>query len=143
MGVLANAGPELPYARRTRRLTTAGVALWDVLQASIRPGSLDSAIDTDTAVANDFADFLSNYTTLRMVAFNGKKAASLFQKLVAPALAKPAASVDYLTLPSTSPAHAAMSFEEKLACWSEIKPYLQPVIVSGNRTRTTTQQKIN
>ena len=49
---------------------------------------------------------------------NGGKAASLFRRQVLPSL--PAALADPLVcldLPSTSPAHAAISYEQKLAAW--------------------------
>lgn len=126
MGKLFDAGPDLDYAERTRRLAAAGIAVWDVLRASVRPGSLDASIDLESAVANDFDRFLAEHESICLVAFNGRMAATLYRQLAAPTLAKPAASIDYLHLPSTSPAHAAMSFEEKLARWSGIKSYSQP-----------------
>lgn len=126
MGQLFDAGPELNYAERSRRLAAAGIAVWDVLRASVRPGSLDASIDLDSAVANDFERFFADHPSIFLVAFNGKMAATLFRRLAAPALAKHADSVDYLDLPSTSPAHAAMSFEEKLACWSGIQTHSPP-----------------
>ena len=55
---------------------------------------------------------------LRRVCLNGGKAASLFRRQVLPSL--PAALADLLVcldLPSTSPAHAAISYEQKLAAW--------------------------
>src|SRR5258706_6926573 len=52
MGSLFGAGPSLPYAERTARLQSAGIALWDVLQACVRPGSLDASITDE--VANHF-----------------------------------------------------------------------------------------
>ena len=44
MGELFGAGPSLPYQERVATLQSIGVALWDSLQACIRPGSLDASI---------------------------------------------------------------------------------------------------
>ena len=107
--------PGLDYAQRLHALQAAGVALWDVLQACERPGSLDADIRGDTLVANDFAAFLERYPAIVRVCFNGAKAAALYRRHVLPGLALP---LEYVDLPSTSPAHAAASFERKLAAWS-------------------------
>lgn len=120
MGVLFDAGPDVPYDERTRRVAAAGVAIWDVLDASVRPGSMDAAIDLSTARANDFAAFLASRPDIRLVCFNGKTAESLFRRLVAPNLEKGSNVQRFETLPSTSPAFAAMSFEEKLERWKII-----------------------
>ncbi len=121
MGVLFAAGPELVYGARADRLIECGVAVWDVLYSSVRPGSMDSAIDQSTAVANDFATFFAQQPDIRLVCFNGRKAAQLFARLVANSLDATCDSLRYKTLPSTSPAHASMSFEEKLEQWSFLK----------------------
>ena len=121
MGVLFAAGPELSYAERVARLAACGVAVWDVLQSSVRPGSMDSAIDQTTAVANDFASFFAGQPGIQLVCFNGQKAAQLFARLVATDLDSSCVRLRYQTLPSTSPAHAAMSFEKKLEHWSILK----------------------
>ncbi len=112
----------LPYRQRILRLTAQRIALWDVLGASRRPGSLDAAIDLASAQPNDFRALFAAQRELRLVAFNGRKAAELFRRLVAPSLDR--GPPDYLTLPSTSPAHAAMSFADKLALWSAVTRYL-------------------
>jgi hypoxanthine-DNA glycosylase len=121
MGELFAAGPALPYAERADRLTACGVAVWDVLRSSVRPGSMDSAIEQSSAVANDFAAFFAQQPDIRLVCFNGQKAAQLFARLVAPGLDAPCKTLRYQTLPSTSPAHASMRFEKKLEYWSILK----------------------
>lgn len=108
--------PAQDYPERLAALQRARVALWDVLQACERPGSLDAAIRPDTLVANDFADFLHRHPDLVRVCFNGGKAAALYRRHVLPGL-DPARALQYLDLPSTSPAHAAARFDEKLAVW--------------------------
>ena len=116
MAQLAEINLALPYADRVQQLQAKGYALWDVLAACQRQGSLDSAIRN--ADANDFARFLAAHNQVDCIAFNGAKASQLFKKLVLPALTLPP---PLLTLPSTSPAHAAMSFSQKLSAWQQIK----------------------
>jgi len=102
------------YAERCTGLTTNNMALWDVLQASVRPGSLDADIRIDTAVENDFVSFLDEYPDIEQIVFNGKKAEQLFHRRVP---ADHIQRIELLGLPSTSPAYAAMSFTGKLSAW--------------------------
>ena len=119
MGALFGAGPSLPYADRLARLIECRIAVWDVLAAGERLGSLDSAIVSATAVSNDFAAFFERQPEIEQVCFNGTKAADLYRRLVLPTLPARAAGLETRLLPSTSPAHAARSFAVKLALWSE------------------------
>ena len=118
MGEFFGAGPDVPYAKRTVLLKRNNIAVWDVLASSDRPGSMDSDIDIATAKPNDFASFLTMYSTIRLVCFNGQKAARMFKDMVLSRRNGPQPDLRYETLPSTSPAFAAMSFEEKLRKWS-------------------------
>ncbi len=118
MGDLFAAGPELDYLLRLQRLIANRIALWDVIEACQRPGSLDSAISEDGMATNDFVGFFKQYPHITRVYFNGQKAAGLFKKKVAPSLT---GQYQYHTLPSTSPAHAAKSYAAKLEAWSVIR----------------------
>lgn len=111
--------PGAPYEERTAALREAGIALWDVLANCVRPGSLDTAIESETAAANDLAPLLSACPDLRLIAFNGAAAERWFSRLVRPSLPA-AASLPTRRLPSTSPAHAAMRFEEKCRLWRAV-----------------------
>ena len=104
-----------PYAKKTTTLTEAGFALWDVLGACSRAGSLDSAILCASETVNPLADFLGAHPTIEKVLFNGAKAAHCFHRKVAPTLCDNKRK--YIRLPSTSPANAVMSFAEKRAIW--------------------------
>ena len=115
MGALFGAGPALPYAERLQRLKAAGVALWDVIAACERQGSLDSAIAPASIEANDFARLFHDCPHIRHVFFNGAAAETAFRRHVRGRIALPALSIT--RLPSTSPAHAARNFEAKLAAW--------------------------
>jgi TDG/mug DNA glycosylase family protein len=113
MGVLFGAGLDKPYDERAAILKARGVAVWDVLQYCVRPGSLDSDISDE--VPNDFASFFRDHPGIGHVYLNGGKAASAFRKFVGTDC-----PVVTTQLPSTSPAHAGMSFEKKLAAWRVI-----------------------
>jgi hypoxanthine-DNA glycosylase len=115
MGQLVGAEPALAYAERCRILQASGIALWDVLKSCQRQGSLDTAIQPASIVTNDFAGFLASHSHISRVYFNGATAEQTFRKLVLPTL--DAKQLSFTRLPSTSPAHAAMSFAEKLERW--------------------------
>jgi TDG/mug DNA glycosylase family protein len=66
---------------------------------------------------NDFNTFLSSHPYIELICFNGSKAQKLYNRCVLPKLAQTFASIKYELLPSTSPAHAAMPYEEKLLHW--------------------------
>ena len=103
------------YATRCRQLIDQRIAVWDVLASSVRPGSLDSSIQLSTAAPNDFAKFLSDQPDIQRIGFNGKTAERLFRRRVVPTLGLPLPEL--VGLPSTSPAHASMSFDRKLEIW--------------------------
>ena len=106
------------YAARCEALRAHGIAVWDVLSSSVRPGSLDADIDIGTAQANDFRRFFAEHDGIRLVCFNGRKAEALFRRFVLPGLAHP--GLQYERLPSTSPAHASLPVAERLAIWRGI-----------------------
>jgi len=121
IAALFDADGALSYAQRVRLLTGNQIALWDVLAAATRPGSLDSSIVQASALANDFAGFFRSHPCIRRVFFNGRKAEALYRRLVLPGLGPEFAALRYESLPSTSPAHAGMSFAKKLGRWRRIK----------------------
>lgn len=104
------------YDERCVSLTKNRVALWDVLQASVRPGSLDADIRLETAKANNFACFLHEHSRIERIAFNGRKAEQLFHRMVP---TEHYQNLHLTGLPSTSPAYAAMPFAGKLEAWKE------------------------
>ena len=118
MGELFGAAPHLPYALRVAALARARVAVWDVLEACVRPGSLDADISADGLVANDFAGFFHRNPGISRVYFNGVKAAQLFSRFALPTLA--GHQLAQHTLPSTSPAHARLTFAAKCDAWRVI-----------------------
>jgi double-stranded uracil-DNA glycosylase len=119
MGEIVGAGPELPYPARLVRLRAHGLAVWDVLAAGEREGSLDSSIVSASIVVNDFGSFFEHHRELRLICFNGNTAERLFKRKVLPDLKPEWAAIERRALPSTSPAHASLRFEQKLARWRE------------------------
>ncbi|KVM77961.1 DNA-deoxyinosine glycosylase [Burkholderia ubonensis] len=103
---------ELAYDARLERVLKHGIGIWDVLAACHREGSLDSAIRN--AKPNDFDALREHAPLLKKVCFNGKTAGR-FAEVIG------AAGYETLVLPSSSPANAMMSFEQKLALWRRIR----------------------
>lgn len=99
---------ERPYEVRLARLLAHRVGLWDVLDACDRQGSLDASITNSRA--NAFTRLKRRAPHLTDVAFNGGTAGRF-----APVFA----DAGYFTtvLPSSSPAHAGRTYEQKLAIW--------------------------
>lgn len=100
----------LDWSARYACLRARGIALWDVIEHCEREGSLDASI-RDPA-ANDLPGLLARLPELEAVLFNGRTAARA-------AATVEAAGYGTVVLPSSSPAHAGMSFEDKLARWRE------------------------
>ncbi len=109
--------PELPYAERLTRVLAHRVGIWDVLGACVRPGSLDSNIRHPQA--NDFERLRQLAPALRRVGFNGGTSGRF-----APQFA--AAGYETVVLPSSSPAHAARTFEQKLELWRALLSQSRP-----------------
>jgi len=118
MGELIGAGPALDYPQRLGKLKAAGFALWDVIAVCERASSLDADIVGASVRPNDFSAYFAVHRSIERVFFNGAAAETSFRRLVLPGLANP--SLSFVRLPSTSPAHAARSYAEKLAAWSAI-----------------------
>ena len=113
MGELVGAKPDIAYEERLLLLKSSGIALWDVLASCERKTSLDSHIRNESA--NDFATFFARHPHITRVFFNGSKAEQCFRKFVQDKQALPVLKLH--RLPSTSPAHAGMCYEDKLEIW--------------------------
>ena len=98
----------LPYEARLQRLAHHRIGLWDVIDACRREGSLDAAIRD--ARAADFSVLHRGFPSLRTIAFNGKTSGRFVPQF-------DAAGFRTLVLPSSSPANAQLTFEQKLVKW--------------------------
>ncbi|MDD2661985.1 MAG: DNA-deoxyinosine glycosylase [Methylococcales bacterium] len=115
MAELLEFDPRCSYETRLHELKTARIALWDVLRSCTRIGSLDANIDNSSITANDFQSFFAAHNRIRAVFFNGAKAESAYRQYVLPSVSN--VPLSYMRLPSTSPAHASLSYEQKLQAW--------------------------
>ena len=106
----------LPYQQRVEKLCAMGVAVWDVLHTCVRAGSLDSAIENKSRIANDFHSFFLQHPHIQLIAFNGAEAEKSFNALSLPSL--DLEEMRLVRLPSTSPAHT-LSLEQKIALWHQ------------------------
>lgn len=107
-----------PYSMRVRALKSARIALWDVLRSCKREGSLDSMIEREPQIANDFQTFFRVHRKITHVFFNGAKAETCFKRHVLRDI--DGSPVSFVRLPSTSPANASLSFADKLNAWRSI-----------------------
>lgn len=122
MATLCGFAADLDYHDKLQQLQASGVALWDVIGQCQRSGSLDSAIRAEQV--NDFEQFFTRQPDIAAIGFNGAKAWQSFARHVLPAQQIPA-HIALLPLPSTSPAHAALSFAAKLERWQQLRPFLR------------------
>jgi len=126
MGELAGFAPDLDYPLRLQRLAQAGVVLWDVLAACVRPGSLDASIVRGSERPNPIPALLAAHPGIAAVAFNGGAAWTLFRRHVAGDLpAQRLQALTLLRLPSTSPANAGVPLQARRAAWAALAPWLR------------------
>jgi double-stranded uracil-DNA glycosylase len=124
LGQIAGFEHAIAYVDRTAALKHRGIALWDVCFSAVRPGALDASIVDASVRPNKLAEFAGTHPDLALICFNGRKAEALFWKHFG---RTEFTKVRFAALPSTSPAHAAQTFEQKLALWREaIHPWLIP-----------------
>ncbi len=100
----------LPYRRRLQRVLAHRLGIWDVLHACDREGSGDASIRNQKA--NQFLRLLRLAPRLTTVAFNGQTAGRYASEFAA-------AGFRTMVLPSSSPAHAGRSYQQKLVAWRQ------------------------
>lgn len=108
--------PALRYAQRLEEISAKGIGLWDVIASARRLGSLDTAIRAVEAAP--LLDLTASLPSLQAVGFNGAKSATLGRKALT------GTGLHLIDLPSSSPANAALRYEEKLARWMVLKDFL-------------------
>jgi double-stranded uracil-DNA glycosylase len=79
----------------------------------------DSDIVESSVVVNPLPAFLRSYPRIKLIGFNGAKAAALFARHVAPALPS-GEDLAFRRLPSTSPANAAIPLKDKISEWGSV-----------------------
>jgi len=108
-----------PYEERLARLLAAGVGLWDVIGQARRTGSLDARIRDPSA--NALREFVETLPSLRAIGFNGQKSSDIGRRQLGAA-----AAVELITLPSSSPANAAVPLARKQQAWMTLRRFLDP-----------------
>ena len=106
----------MPYDERLAALGDAGVGLWDVIRTAERRTSSDG--DIREAETHDLAALVADLPRLKMIAFNGGKAATIGRKQ----LASPDA-ITLVDLPSSSAAHT-IGFAAKRERWLALRAAL-------------------
>ena len=101
------------YAARISMLKKHNIALWDVIDSCERKGSLDADIRNEEA--NQISKLLEEYPNIQAIFCNGQKSFKNLQKLLGKDFRVPV-----IALPSTSPAHASLKYEEKVLSWRKI-----------------------
>ena len=109
--------PRLDYERKCAFLLRKRIALWDVLEAAERRGSLDAAIRNERT--NDLPALFAKLPRLRAVGCNGGKAHRSFCRHFGAWLHALPGEVSLCRLPSSSPAYAAMSLDAKVRHWRQ------------------------
>jgi hypoxanthine-DNA glycosylase len=108
----------MDYPGRLNTLLEHHIGLWDVVLEAQRTGSLDSSIRHHAS--NDLNVLIAALPNLLAIAFNGGTA----EKIGMRALGETANRYRIVRLPSSSPAYAAVSYDEKLSVWQTLRQWL-------------------
>jgi len=87
------------------------LGLWDMIRACRRENSLDSCLEDQEL--NNIYNILEAYSSIKKIAFTGRKAQRLFT------LHFSYLDIKTIYLPSPSPAYAAMRFDEKVKMYRQ------------------------
>jgi len=105
----------------TDTLNMHHIALWDTIASrAFQRGSMDHAIRD--IMPNDIPAFIHEHPTIRCVAVNGRLAGGVLERTLRRESLP--GDVVMLSLPSTSPANARLSFDRKLSEWRVVTGFL-------------------
>ena len=121
MGSLLGFDPSLPYGERLSLLNRGGVGLWDVVASGVRPGSLDQHISQEQP--NDIAALLDSFPGIGVVCCNGTASHKYLKRYFPELFLRETLSV--IQMPSTSPAAARLTYEQKFRAYEEIMAPLE------------------
>ena len=107
---------EWAYGERLAALRQAKIGLWDVIRSAERRTSNDAHIRR--ADPHDLAALVSTLPDLRMIAFNGGKAAAIGRRQIAPL-----GAIAIVDLPSSSAANTG-DYMGKLERWLQLRAAL-------------------
>lgn len=101
------------YSEKKALLFKTKIGIWDVAHKANRKGSFDSAIEDEEP--NDLNSFISRHKNLKVIGFNGTKSQALFDKYF-----DRKGGLNYISLPSTSPANTGIDFDSICKQWRQI-----------------------
>lgn len=101
------------YPQKLQMLLNNNIGLWDSLAVCRRAGSLDGNIKEEKP--NDFKTLLKKHHKIKTLLFNGQAAYKYFVKYFGELN-----GIEYILLPSTSPAAATKTFSQKLSIWGKV-----------------------
>jgi TDG/mug DNA glycosylase family protein len=104
------------YDERLATLISSGIGLWDTVASARREGSLDVALREVEHAA--LPELVARLPALRAIGFNGATSARIGRRTLGPT------ALSLIDLPSSSPAHARMSFAEKAERWKSLRDFL-------------------
>lgn len=113
ISLITNNELPLTYTDKTELLIKSKIGVWDIAHKANRKGSLDIAIEGEEP--NDLTNFITKHKNLKIIAFNGKKSETLYDKYF-----DRKSSIQYISLPSTSPANTGIDFEHISIKWRQI-----------------------
>ena len=103
----------MPYDDRLARLRAAKIGLWDVIRTAERSSSSDS--DIREADPHDLAALIATLPDLRMIAFNGGKAAAIGRRQL-----PLSGNIAFIDVPSSSAANTS-GFSAKQEQWRQLR----------------------
>ena len=109
----------LSYQDKLSAALEHGIGFWDVVAKAERPGSLDSNIASSTVQYNPIDQLIPTLPKLKCIILNGGAAMTMFRRAGFDRVALER-EVDFYQLPSTSPAHASMTVDEKRVAWHSL-----------------------
>lgn len=98
------------YEEKINLLIQNRIGLWDVCADALRSGSMDLAIKDEHP--NEIYDFLNKHPGIKQIVFNGQKAQHLYLRHF-----KKKEGINYVCLPSTSPANAKTDLANLVRHW--------------------------
>lgn len=99
------------YEQKLAIITSQKLALWDVIHACEREGSLDSAIHSE--IVNEIDVLLQQYPSIHTIICNGKKSYQTYMKHFKHL------NIQVVSLPSTSNANALWKLDKLCMVWKE------------------------
>ncbi len=113
LAALLNVKTPRRYRDKKKMLHSAHIALWDVLKSCHRNGSSDSSIEC--IVPNTILKLLERNREIQCILLNGRTAEKYFKPEFGLKV-----KIPYWYVPSTSSAHAGLTFPQKTVVWGKV-----------------------